>query len=333
MKTAGILIVAVLAFTQRTECATRLDIKPPVIALGELYYGTSVESKVRILNAGDESLRIIAVRTSCPSCSVTALPQDTIPPSTEEVLTITYLAKGAVGTQRAMVYIHSSDRAEPVKTITITATIVSPEGAPKLIHNSSKLDVGVIAVGQAHVAKLAVGNAQDAKTPLVIHGCMASRGCTVVKPVPKEIVPGQKQALSLEISAREPGVVREWVNIETNDPITPIVNVPIEGYAVKEASQAAPTQQNGLFLQLIGDAVAVPGTGGKFRQELLILNQTPGQVKVKFPQASGSLAKGKPAALTLKPGEPEIVDLELDPEQVGKSESVRIEIEYPVVEK
>jgi len=77
----------------------------------------------------------------------------------------------------------------------------------------------------------------------------------------------------------------------------------------------------------------VPGTGGKFRQELLILNQTPGQVKVKFPQASGSLAKGKPAALTLKPGEPEIVDLELDPEQVGKSESVRIEIEYPVVEK
>jgi len=313
--------------------APKLELGATRVDFGPLMHGTAVDRRLRFRNAGDEPLTITAVRSSCPSCSVPSRPPESIAPGQEDFITLTYQAKGAVGDQRAVLYIHSNDPVEPEKTITITATIVSPDGAPRLSCNPAKLDLGVISVRQASMARLALGNGVSSQKALKIEGVTASEGCVVLKPFPREIAPGQKQALSVEVFAREPGVVREWVNIETNDPVTPIVNVPIEGYAVKDAGQPAPSQQNGLFLQLIGDAVAVPGTGGKFRQELLILNQTAGQVKVKFPQASGSLANAKPATLTLKPGQPEIVDLELDPEQVGKSESVRIEIEYPVVEK
>lgn len=300
-------------------------------SFGDVYQGTMAEHRFRISNAGDGPLVISLVRSSCAPCTISTLDNRPIPSGGHRWLTLSYHAKGSLGRHTAAVFIHSNDAAAPVRRLAVDLNIVEPTGVPRLRCEPAKVDLGVVGVEASQVASLVLSNARDAKGPLRIAQAHSSPTCEPQIKLPLSLAPGQERVVTVKVTPDTPGVVQEQVTFVSNDPITPMVSVPISGYARAGDTSTGRDPAHGLVIEAVGDPVLVAGSGGRFCRRLRLTNGTEGPVHVSFPSGPESTASAVPGDLLLRQGQTQLVRLELLGERVGKSRHIRIEVRYPAV--
>lgn len=118
------LAVLVAALAPSALAQARLVCDPPKIHLGTVYYGSSIEGSVQLVNAGNEPLVITDVKSSC-GCTAAALPASskTIAPGQRVTLPITMTPKGPSTPLRKRVNIVSNDPETRVTSIEVSCDV------------------------------------------------------------------------------------------------------------------------------------------------------------------------------------------------------------------
>jgi hypothetical protein len=103
--------------------------KVPVMSLesgsidfGNFNMGSTVEKTVKLRNTGKKELAIRHIQPNCPCITVTK-DKEKAKPGEEIKLTITWKSEGKHGAQNKAVTIYSTDPANPVQRIALTASI------------------------------------------------------------------------------------------------------------------------------------------------------------------------------------------------------------------
>ncbi len=232
-------IGALVASCAACWAGPRIEVQPDKYDFGEVFQGATVETRFQIRNTGDATLRIERVRGGCALCSTSTLRAKELQPGETDVLRVAYHARAKLGRHKTFVMVHSNDPKEPFKRIELSVTVVSPKGQPRIQCEPEKLDLGNVVVGRKRVAEVSVSNTTDARSALLVKAVATSAACRVGGVAPKRIAPGKRYTLSIAITPRRPGPIAEHVEITTNDPVTPVVSVPIAGRAVAGQAGAA----------------------------------------------------------------------------------------------
>ncbi|MBI2190601.1 MAG: hypothetical protein HYU36_01285 [Planctomycetes bacterium] len=150
--------------------------------------------------------------------------------------------------------------------------------------------------------------------------------------LPTQIGPGETYAITVEVETpTDRRTIDCRIEVVSSDPIHPVVSIPIKGSVVKEGGGPAASSVSGLIVESVGPGVPLPGTGGNLVQKIRIENGTGRTVRIRFPKGRPSLARPKAEALTLEPGQSAIVDLEVLAEEVGRTDTLPIEVDYPLI--
>ena len=91
---------------------------------GNVLQGKTVEYTFRFENKGTEDLLIKEVTTSC-GCTAALVSSNTVKPGENGEITVSYDSQGRAGAVSRTITIVSNDLVEPVKELTITATVTS----------------------------------------------------------------------------------------------------------------------------------------------------------------------------------------------------------------
>ena len=91
---------------------------------GNVLQGKTVEYTFRFENKGTEDLLIKEVTTSC-GCTAALVSSNTVKPGGNGEITVSYDSQGRAGAVSRTITVVSNDLVEPVKELTITATVTS----------------------------------------------------------------------------------------------------------------------------------------------------------------------------------------------------------------
>jgi len=91
---------------------------------GNVLQGKTVEYTFRFENKGTEDLLIKEVTTSC-GCTAALVSSNTVKPGENGEITVSYDSQGRAGAVSRTITVVSNDLVEPVKELTITATVTS----------------------------------------------------------------------------------------------------------------------------------------------------------------------------------------------------------------
>lgn len=91
---------------------------------GNVLQGKTVEYTFRFENKGTEDLLIKEVTTSC-GCTAALVSSNTVKPGEKGEITVSYDSQGRAGAVSRTITVVSNDLVEPVKELTITATVTS----------------------------------------------------------------------------------------------------------------------------------------------------------------------------------------------------------------
>jgi hypothetical protein len=174
---------------------------------------------------------------------------------------------------------------------------------------SAAIDLGVVLAGQPAACTVALANIGEA--PLHVTGFTAAPGVERDGELPNEIAPGARHELKLKLSPDAAGALKAHVILTTDDLETPVLTVPIGGYA------ATREQIEGLVHGVLVAAEAP--------QSARVTNRADGPVQVSVVGAAGgtALAPGQ-SVLVRAPGPgPLAVQLELPASPAGQVPSER----------
>lgn len=317
--------------------APRIQLPEDQWKIGGLYQGGSAEHTLVVGNVGKETLLIRQIRSSCPECTALLGEGKRIEPGKWGLLKVVYHAKARPGRYTPFFDIETNDPIEPVKRFQLSVTVLSPEKAPALTCSPAKLDLGILAKHEMRPVEIAVSNSKRAEATLIIKRIHTSAGVRTKTALPLKIQPKGAAVLSFEVDAGESGILSKSVSLASNDPVRPVVAIPIIGYVAgkdRRGEQAPGAEiRAGLVIRPIGEPLTVPGTGGVLVRQLLVGNGTSDDLKIAFPIGPGALAEAEPKSLNLKPGAEGIVKLRVRPEQIGKTATIPIRLDYPVIVK
>ena len=301
---AGALVLALGA----AAGGPRLDVRPQKLEFGTMKRGEKLRKVLTVRNAGDSQLTIEQIRPSCTECIVDQVALKPLAPGQEMELPVTFLATDVPGDHTAYVTFHSNDPAEPLKRVYLTVTIEATK-LPRLTVTPAAIDLGVVLAGQPAACTVALANIGEA--PLHVTGFTAAPGVERDGELPNEIAPGARHELKLKLSPDAAGALKAHVILTTDDLETPVLTVPIGGYA------ATREQIEGLVHGVLVAAEAP--------QSARVTNRADGPVQVSVVGAAGgtALAPGQ-SVLVRAPGPgPLAVQLELPASPAGQTPSER----------
>ncbi len=224
---------------------------------GEVTQGRQLSHTLAVYNRGDAALVIGSVRTSCSVCSGAMVDAKVIPPGARAKLNIRFYTARASGMQHKSIVIFSNDPDEPFVRVSITGTVVKRK-RPAIALKPEVLEVGLAALGETREGAIQVRNSGNA--PLEIQGIQCSTGCSVVARPVKPIPPGGSDDVRLALSVgNRKGLIDGYIHVQSNDPATPTLVVPITGYAAALGSVHAPGHR--LTFTPVEFAPIVPGKG------------------------------------------------------------------------
>ena len=192
--------------------------------------GAVQQFDVSVNNAGaTKNLTVTAAPftgTNAGSFSIVSLPP-AIPPGGSGVIKISFNPLGGTGDIEAVMQVTSNDPADPVRPVTLRGTIHDPQAT-----TLAELDFGTLPVGSPAVTgSLAIQNLGGSKTLEVtavgVVGPLAAN--FTVTAFPATLAPGATGNISVTFDRMGgDGVYAAQLEITTNDPVRPLLTVPVK---------------------------------------------------------------------------------------------------------
>ena len=170
-------------------------------------------------NEGDAVLNIIRVHSEC-GCT-TAVPTDKkIAPGSASKLTVTFRAGEYAGEILRRIYVYTDDPATPEAQIRIKGRVMGP----KIVFDATTWDFGRVKSADKRTGEFVFHN--QGNEPLNVKNVETSCGCTAALVTERTIAPGKTGKIKVTFNARGyAGTVEKMVFVETDDPITPRIEL------------------------------------------------------------------------------------------------------------
>jgi uncharacterized protein DUF1573 len=269
----------------------RLVVGDAVFDFGTVEQGASVEHTFVLGNAGDATLRIDNVKSSC-GCTVAVLSARDVPPGGEGRVTVTLDTARMVGAKTKTVTVYTNDPAAGTTGLTLHGSVLAD-----FVIIPDALYLGRLHRGEPsrHEAVITSGRPGTSYEVLSVE---QPNPAIHARLEPRADGPGQR--LVVELDRDMPlGRISEQLTLRTSSPHTPVVTVPVFGSVEGDVAVLPPQVTFG-----------VAQAGETPERELLIRNRgtrplTVTRVAVRPPQVSYQLREveeGVEYRLTLRLG-------------------------------
>jgi len=201
---------------------------------GNKKQGEVLTHKFRFENVGDETLVIHRVRTSC-GCAAAILSKKELHPGEKGEIQAKFNTQGYYGEQNKFIYVESNDPSESVKQLMISASIEVPP-SPKIELDSYTTDLGLVLEGEELQTEFNISNKGELEltvTPFHKDAVFFIKGRKLSPPL--KVAAGKTQQVEVRIPARKKkGLVREFVRLQSNDPMRSTLSLYLVAYSVSK---------------------------------------------------------------------------------------------------
>ncbi len=230
----------------------RIDVFPRVHDVGKIYEGELIREVFKIVNTGDDTLKIEKVGTTC-YCTAALLDRDYVIKGDTLKMLVTVDTKNREGEIEEQIFVKTNDPYEPVVRLKVIATVI-PKPKPE-IETPEVVNAGFLYVGETVNIPLTIKN--PGLADLIIPRVVSSLSCDVIADFPLVVPPGKKKIVTLQIKPFKPGVLNEEIRLVTNIRYYPYHRIKVTGTVRKSSSV--------VFLPFVFD---------KINDTLYLINQT-----------------------------------------------------------
>ncbi len=284
-----------------TGVASVVSVSPASLDLGNVHLGQSVQKTVTISNAGNVPLALGGVSISAgePPFSVSPSGAASVPAAGSLDLAVTF-APTAAGAFQGNLQIQTADPASPVVDVPLTGA----SGVAAIAVLPPALDFGAVPANATVTEAILIQNVGDAApgvSPLTVSSVTVTGPGFSIQPPPanQQLAAGQTITVPVIWASGTPGTASGEVDVASDDPLTPLVRVPLAGTSRTVAPcawSATPSQVDFGLLQPGQQATLSFALENVGTDECLIGNlQTTG--------APFSLTGPPPPQLLLQPGD------------------------------
>ena len=197
---------------------------------GKTKQGTVLTHVFRFENAGDATLVIRNVRTTC-GCAAALISSKEIKPGKTGEIKVTFNTKGYEGNQTKYLYVDSNDPKDPKAQLTVKAAIDVPP-RPRIELDRYQVDLGAVLASDGVETQVKLSNPGERELSVEFsHKDSEFKvgGKAVTSPL--KIAAGKEVTVNMKIKPRRNmGLIREYVLLRTNDPMRPNLSLYVSGY-------------------------------------------------------------------------------------------------------
>lgn len=228
------LLAALASFSTAQEAGRpTIQLSQEVWDFGTILRGEQVRYKLTITNAGQSTLSISQIRSSCATCSVVEGYKQRLKPGQSTDLNVTFTAEGRKGKVTKTVYIDSNDPDTPRAVFRITG-IVEKSRAPEIVVDPNPWYPDSITVDPKCEGTFIVTN--DGLNDLVVKKIEVA-GCVAKDTSLPVIAPGDSAFMVIGFDIRSLAWEGErFVLLRSNDPFQPALKVKIVGEAAVDTT-------------------------------------------------------------------------------------------------
>jgi hypothetical protein len=201
---------------------------------GNIKEGEVLMHEFRFENIGDEPLIITRVRTSC-GCAAAILSKKELNPGEKGEIQAKFNTRGYYGEQNKFIYVESNDPTTSVAQLMISASIEVPP-SPVIELDSYTEDLGLVLEGEELRTEFNVRNKGELEltvTPFHKDAVFFIEGRKLSPPL--KVAAGDSKKVEVRIPARKKkGLLREFVQLRSNDPRRSTLSVYLVAYSVSK---------------------------------------------------------------------------------------------------
>jgi hypothetical protein len=231
---AMVLVFVLTGSPSFTDKGPKIQFEEMKWDFGNKKQGEVLTHKFRFENVGDETLVIHRVRTSC-GCAAAILSKKELDPGQKGEIEAKFSTQGYYGEQNKFIYVESNDPSESVKQLMISASIEVPP-SPKIELDSYTTDLGLVLEGEDLQTEFNIRNKGELEltvTPFHKDAVFFIKGRKLSPPL--KVAAGKIQQVEIRIPARKSkGLVREFVRLQSNDPMRSTLSLYLVAYSVSK---------------------------------------------------------------------------------------------------
>jgi hypothetical protein len=213
---AGMMAV-VEAVAQFRTASPRLVVEKTTYDLGDMTMGEVKKIKVRITNAGGDTLRILQVVPSC-GCTTAKMPKSSLAGGESDVMELNFNSQGFKGKTTKHVTIVTNDPKSPSTVINFEANIISPL---ELVPYGPLAFFGNLPMGEQSARTIKIRNAS--KKPITIITISSSALGVDVRSARVTLRPDDTLAVPIKINPSKEGYNDGELVLETDNKTRPEV--------------------------------------------------------------------------------------------------------------
>lgn len=191
-----------------------------------------LKSKVKIVNAGNEELRISKVKPAC-GCTATLLDKDVLQPGDTATIDVSLNITGRHGSVTKTVSISSNDPNHPTTILYLKAVVNDP-----ITVSPQYFAFGQIEVGKEAKAEVSVKN--NSKQDITLSNFKTTGGITLDVPEKVVVKAGSTVKLIAKVTPEKTGYWNGAVNFSTDHPDFPSFQIMAYGQVKKSEAAESP---------------------------------------------------------------------------------------------
>lgn len=229
--TAAVLILAAACLLSAGLDST-LKFKENAWDFGRTKQGKSLTHVFKFTNTGTSLLKIERVTSSC-GCTAALVSKESLRPGEEGEIKVTFNTTGYEGEITKYIFIETNDTANPRQQISVSASIDVPPRA-KVELETYSIDLGLVLEGDILSAETKIKNRGELELTVSLNHRDAKffrKGKAIEAPL--KIPSNKEENIEIKIpSTQRKGLIREYILLQTNDPMRPNLSLYISGYIV-----------------------------------------------------------------------------------------------------
>jgi hypothetical protein len=228
----GAVVTALALVPLQAQQKPAIKFKEKSWDFGKTKQGTVLTHVFRFENAGDATLIIRNVRTTC-GCAAALISSREIQPGKTGEIKVTFNTKGYEGNQTKYLYVDSNDPKDPKAQLAVKAAIDVPP-RPRIELDSYSIDLGLILESEGIETQATLSNPGERELSVEFsHKDAEFKIGRKAVPSPLKIAAGKEVTVNMKITPRRNlGLIREYILLRTNDPMRPNLSLYISGYIV-----------------------------------------------------------------------------------------------------
>lgn len=200
---------------------------------GKVRQGEIVEYVFQFINAGEDTLKVIDISTSC-GCAAGLLTKKEYAPKDTGFLRVKFDSYGKLGNQVHRIYIRTNDIFNPLTVLIVRAYVYLSEDKssdrpkPIILLEKTYYDFGKIKDDETYSVNIPLKNIGD--DVLIIGEVISNCSCIEAIPKSRRIQPRKSSELKVMFNPTNLiGMITRTIQIFTNDPHNRVVYLTIQG--------------------------------------------------------------------------------------------------------